>query len=233
MIPGLSKSKPVAQLTSWIVALYLKLVHSTAKLTIINREHFDAAEKSGKGVILVFWHGTLMLAPAVTKETKTPIYMLISAHRDGNIIAEAVRPFGIRFIRGSAANPKKPDRNKNGATATTQMLAALNEGAIVGFTPDGPRGPAEKVQPGVIRLAQFSGATIIPGGLSASRGKRLGSWDRFFVAWPFAKITAVAGQPLTVPAEIDAEGVEKLRITLENNLKAANARANALGQPQD
>ena len=228
MFNRLIKSQFAANIASIAVSWYLRLVHATCRISIVDRTHFDDALALGNGVIIVFWHGRLMMAPSLCKHTERPIYMLVSANRDGEIITQACRSFDIQFIRGSAANPKKRTRNKNGAAATTQMIAALETGSIVGFTPDGPRGPGEKVQAGVIRLAQMTGAPIVPCGLAGGGGRTLASWDRFFLIAPFAKIAATSGPALSVPKEIGDEDIEKLRISLENSLAAATADAEAV-----
>lgn len=219
------RSAPVMRLASWMIGLYIRLVDATSRWTIIGREHVTAAETAGKGVILAFWHGRLLMAAAIRRETDRPVYMLISAHRDGEVIARGVSGFGVNFIRGSAANPDKPGKDKSGASAITQMLAALETGAIVGFTPDGPRGPGKRVKPGVIRLAQMSGAPIIPAAYSVSRARRLSTWDRFLLAGPFSKGYYVAGAPIYVPAEADKDARDALRERVENALRAVTAAA--------
>ncbi|WP_375211125.1 lysophospholipid acyltransferase family protein, partial [Hyphococcus sp.] len=119
-------------------------------------------------------------------------------------------------------------KNKSGASAIAQMAAALRENAIVGFTPDGPRGPGETLKPGVIRLAQMSGAPIIPAAYSVSRGKRLSTWDRFLLAAPFSRGYYVAGAPITVPAEASGETLDRIRADVEAALIAVTREADAL-----
>ena len=227
MFKRLLKSRFAMHAAAGLIGAYIGLVYSTSRWTVEGREHVDAALKDGKGVILAFWHGRLLMAAAIRRETPARVFMLISAHRDGEIIARSVSRFGIEFIRGSAANPKKPEKNKSGASAITQMLAALKEGAIVGFTPDGPRGPGELAKPGVIRLAQMSGAPIIPAAYSVARGKRLSTWDRFLLAAPFSKGYYVAGAPITVPAEASRETLERCRTEVEASLIAVTHDADA------
>lgn len=233
MLKRLLKSPFALRAASAMIGLYIRLVQATSRWTLVGLEHFDAAAAEEKGVVLAFWHGRLLMAAAARRETGRPVYMLISAHRDGEIIARGVAGFGIRFIRGSAANPKKPGRNKSGASAIAQMLAALKEGSVVGFTPDGPKGPAERVKPGVIRLAQMSGAPIIPAASSASRGKRLSTWDGFLLAAPFSKGYYVAGAPIRVPADADAETLERLRQELEAALGAVTDEADSRAGRRD
>jgi hypothetical protein len=212
MLKRLLKSAFVLHLASLLVGAYIRLVYATSRWTVIGRDHVGAA---GGGAILAFWHGRLLMGAALRRQTGRRVFMLISAHRDGEIIARGVSGFGVEFIRGSAANPDKPGKNKSGASAIAQMIAALQDGALVGFTPDGPRGPGERVKPGIIRLAQMSGAPIIPAAYSINRGKHLSSWDRFLLAAPFAKGYYVAGAPIHVPADADADKREALRQELE------------------
>jgi lysophospholipid acyltransferase (LPLAT)-like uncharacterized protein len=215
MFKNILRSAFAMRLAASLIGAYIRLVYATSRWTVIGREHMDAAEAAGHGVILAFWHGRLLMAAAIRRETGRRVYMLISAHRDGEIIARGVSGFGIEFIRGSAANPNKPGKEKSGASAIAQMIAALKTGAIVGFTPDGPRGPGERAKPGVIRLAQMSGAPIIPAAYSVNRGKHLSSWDRFLLAAPFSKGYYVAGAPIHVPAGADSDMREALRLKLE------------------
>ncbi len=228
MLRSLRKSQAVASLTALLGALYLRLLDATSSKTIVGREKFDEARARGCGVILTFWHGRLMLAPFVRRKTDAEVNMLISSHRDGEMIAKAVSGFGIKFIRGSSANLNKPGKPKHGATAVAQMLDALARGEVVAITPDGPRGPAETFQAGAVRLAQRSGAVIIPAGASSSRGRRLNSWDRFLLATPFARLVYVAGDPLTVAADTDAETIERIRLELQARLSDATKAADEI-----
>ena len=215
MLKKFLKSAFVLHAASALIGAYIRLVYATSRWTVIGREHVDAAQG---GAILAFWHGRLLMGAAIRRQTGRQVYMLISAHRDGEIIARGVSGFGVEYIRGSAANPNKPGKNKSGASAIAQMIAALEDGAIVGFTPDGPRGPGERAKPGIVRLAQLSGAPIIPAAYSISRGKHLSSWDRFLLAAPFSRGYYVAGAPIRVPADADAEQREAVRASLENAL---------------
>ncbi len=211
--------------SSRFIAAYIRLVQRTSSWRIVGREHFAALEKQERGYILAFWHENLLMAATVRSETPRRVFMLISTHRDGEIIANAVAPFGVEFIRGSAANPKKRFKEKSGAPALAQMIAALRDGHIVGMTPDGPRGPRRKAQVGVIRLSQMSGAPILPGAYATSRGARLKTWDRFWLAAPFSRGAFAVGAPLPPPGP-DAD-LDEARAALEAALNRAAAEAEA------
>lgn len=228
MVKSFTKSNAFAALAAGAGRLYLRLLGATSSQTIIGRDKFDEARAYGRGVIVTFWHSRLMLAPFMRQETDADINMLISTHRDGALIANAVKGFGINFIRGSSANLRKPGKMKQGAPAVAHMLAALKRGEVVAITPDGPRGPAEVFQPGAIRLAQRSGAPILLVGAAATCGRRMNSWDRFFLPLPFARFVYLTGAPIIVPADADADAVERLRAEAQSRLIEATQKADEM-----
>lgn len=225
MLKSFMKSQLAASLLSMLIAAYLDLVRRTSKITIVDRGHYDDALAEKRGVILAFWHGRLMMAPFVRDETDAKVYMLVSQHRDGEIITKGTRKFGVSFIRGSAANPSKPDKSKHGASAVAQIVGALKAGDVVGITPDGPRGPRNKVQRGIVKIAQYSGAPIIPVGASTTRGKFFKSWDCFLAALPFSRLIYVVGPPIRVAPELDENSMAVTRQSIEDAIIAETMRA--------
>ena len=203
------------------IALYIRLVDLTSRRDFVGREHADALIASRKGFILAFWHARLLMGPIIRRETHRPVAMLISAHRDGELIAAAVRGFGIDMIRGSAADPKKPEKNKSGALAVAAMAEALERGVIVGMTPDGPRGPAEVAKIGAVRLAAMTGAPILPAGYAARGAMRLDTWDRFVLTAPFSRMAFAARPAIHVERNADAGALEAARLRLEDAIKGA------------
>ena len=215
------RSRFAARIASSAISSYIRFVTATSSKEFIGREHADALLAGEKGFILAFWHSRLLMGPAIRGESKKRVFMLISTHRDGEIIANAVKGFGVELIRGSAANPKKPEKNKSGAPAVADMIAAIEEGAIVGMTPDGPRGPAETAKIGAVKLAAYTGAPILPAAYSSSRGPRLATWDRFLLAAPFSRLAFAVRPPIHVERGADASALATARMALEAELTAA------------
>jgi len=60
--------------------------------------------------------------------------------------------FGFDVVRGSSS--------RMGATALLELSEILASGRDVFLTPDGPRGPAYQLGPGIIFLAQKTGAPV-------------------------------------------------------------------------
>lgn len=205
----ISRSTPVRLFVCWLAALYIRFVWLTGRWTRVGEENFRKTFEAGPA-ILCFWHGRLLMAPYTWQQRHPPFRMLISAHRDGELIANTVRHFGIDWLKGSTS--------KGGAGALRAMVKALRAGEWVGITPDGPRGPRMRVSDGIVSLAKLSGVPILPVTYGIERGKVLGSWDRFLAALPFSRGVLVWGEPLHVPRDAGDEELAVLRRELEARL---------------
>jgi lysophospholipid acyltransferase (LPLAT)-like uncharacterized protein len=174
------------------------------------RHHGDARlrewEQRGDHFILAFWHRHLLLMPYAYRGRR--ISVLVSQSRDGELIASTVARLGIDAARGSSS--------RGGVAGLRTLIRKAEEGWDIAFTPDGPRGPASEVQPGVILAAAATGLPIQPVAIAATRAKRLRSWDRFLVPLPLSTVHFVYGEPLTVPRRGDpAEGAAELKRRLD------------------
>jgi len=168
------------------------------------------------GVIFCTWHNRLALAMAANGEfvrEKWPsagLCAMISASKDGGFLASLVEPFGVVPIRGSTS--------RRGAQALLEATSWMEKGYSIAITPDGPRGPAYKVQEGVISLAQLTGRPIIPMSNYVSWKISMKSWDRFQIPLPFAACEMRFGQPFWVPRETTAEARAQLCLDLEKKM---------------
>lgn len=211
----IAKSTPVRLFVCWLAALYIRFVWVTSRWKMVGKDHLDDTFTNGPA-ILCFWHGRLLMAP-YTWQKPHPFRMLISAHRDGELIANTVAHFNIDWVKGSTS--------KGGAGALRSMVKALRSGEWVGITPDGPRGPRMRVSDGIVSLAKLSGVPILPVTYGIRRGKVLGSWDRFLAAFPFSSGVLIWGEPLNVPRDADEDELAKIREELENRLNAITREA--------
>ena len=137
---------------------------------------------------------------------------MVSASRDGGVVARILEHFGIQPVRGSTS--------RRGPQALRELVTAAEEGYDLSITPDGPRGPRYEVQEGVIALAQLTGLPIVPVSYSLGWKYRPKSWDRFLVPIPFSRCHVCVGKPLRVTRQATEEEREALRLELENRLKA-------------
>ena len=203
----------------WAGAQYIRFVRASGPWQTMGAETPERYWREGKGFILAFWHGRLLMMAHCWRRS-VPMHMLISQHRDGEFIAETIRHFGLGTVRGST--------KKGGGAALRTMVRALKAGECVGITPDGPRGPRMRAGIGAISLARLSGAPIIPAAYAASRRTLLSSWDRFVLALPFSRGVILWGEPITVPREADAAAEEAARAALEAQLNALTEKADRL-----
>jgi lysophospholipid acyltransferase (LPLAT)-like uncharacterized protein len=199
-----------------LIAAYIRFVHATGRWTVEGGDIPKRLHEAGQPFILAFWHGRLLMMP-MAWDPRQPIHMLISAHRDGRIIADAVKHFGIRSVAGSTS--------RGGAGALRAMLRTLRSGACVGITPDGPRGPAMQASLGTVAAARLAGAPVVPLSYGVSRRWVLGTWDGFQVALPFCRGVFVWGEPITVPPEADEAALESFRLMVEERLTALGEHA--------
>ncbi|MCF8466770.1 MAG: lysophospholipid acyltransferase family protein [Sneathiella sp.] len=217
-IKKILKSDGAKALISFVAAGYIWLVYRTSRWQVINGEAPHALMTAGKPFILAFWHGRLLMMP-ISVQRKTRVNVMISHHGDGEIIARTIKHWGQHSIRGSAT--------KGAAAAIKQMLKVLRKGEVAVITPDGPRGPRMRAQDGVVRLAAMSGMPVFPVSFSTTRGKILGSWDRFFVAAPFSRGVVTWGDAIHVPKRDEGGAFEIARNEIEDSLIAITQAADA------
>lgn len=179
------------RLGPWLI----RLLGRTWRIRWVGEEHYDACRADGGNVIHAFWHGRLL---ALTfSHRNRAIQILISRHRDGEIIRRITGSLGFGSVRGSTG--------KGGARAILQMVKKGRAGFDLAITPDGPKGPREKAQGGLLLIAQRSGLPILPLSAASSKGRILNSWDRFRIPAPFSRVIIGYGPPIRVPADIPPE----------------------------
>ncbi len=172
------------------------LLARTWRYRLVHRERAQALYDARRPFIFALWHNRIL--PLLYLHRDEGMVLLISRHRDGGYLATLAERLGYRFVRGST--------QRGGEVGLLGVVRALRAGSVVAVTPDGPRGPAERVKPGVVAAAQHAGVPIIPATARLSRTWSLSSWDRFRIPKPFATIEVVYGIPLEV-----SSGKEGLR----------------------
>jgi lysophospholipid acyltransferase (LPLAT)-like uncharacterized protein len=204
------------RLLCWAIHLYIRLVYATNRWIVEGGERPIRLRQEGRSFILAFWHGRLMMIPMAWQRL-APMHMLISAHRDGRIIADAVTYFGVESIPGST--------RRGGSAALRTMLKRLDAGECVGITPDGPRGPPTIASSGIVNVARLAGVPIVPVVFATSRRRVLRSWDRFHLALPFGRGVFLWGEPIAVAPDLDAAGLERARLLVESRMNEMAAEA--------
>jgi lysophospholipid acyltransferase (LPLAT)-like uncharacterized protein len=202
-------------LMCFLAANYIRFVYYTSRIRMDMDENAKAYLASKQAAVFAFWHGRMLMIPPIHPPGRK-MHVLISTHRDGEMIARTMHHFGFSTVRGSTT--------RGGATAAMQAVKALLAGDSVAVTPDGPRGPVMKVQQGVLSIAEMSGVPVLAVTYACTRHKRMRSWDRFMVALPFGTIHYAVGAPM-MGAKPELLENEMLRLTREVDEKAGIAEA--------
>lgn len=168
--------------------------------------------------IFAIWHNRLALSLILYRRhvarcgSRRRLAALVSASRDGGLLARVLELFDVVGIRGSSS--------RRGAAAVRELVSAAAAGCDLAVTPDGPRGPRYEPHPGVIALAQLTGLPIVPVSFRLGWKWTLRSWDRFQIPLPFSRCEVVFGQPITVPQQAGEAVREEIRVLLRERLLA-------------
>jgi len=167
--------------------------------------------------LYALWHGDLWHAAYAMRRQETSV--LVSTHRDGELIARVISLLGYGLVRGSST--------RGGAQALREIArVARDDRGDLGFTIDGPKGPARRTKDGILYAASRSGLPIVPIGVWVDRAWRARSWDRLRIGKPFARVAVVLGDELRIPAEVDhRELLPRYGPLLEAGMAAAESRA--------
>jgi lysophospholipid acyltransferase (LPLAT)-like uncharacterized protein len=166
------------------------MIARTWRVRVINPSALDNLRAAKRPFIFSLWHGQLL--PLLWHHREEGVVLLISEHKDGEMVARAAQSLGYALVRGSTT--------RGGDRALISVIRELQAGREVAITPDGPRGPALKYAPGALIAAQRSGAAILPVVAVADKAWRLRSWDQFMIPKPFARVTVAYGDPAAVHA---------------------------------
>ena len=163
----------------YIGLLIVKIISSTYTIRIVGPEIEKNILKKKQVPIYASWHQRFF--PGITLfAVRKPIAIMISQSRDGELISGIVNRLGWRPVRGSSS--------RGGRDALREIKTLVHKGYKVGHIVDGPRGPLGIVKPGLLLIAQISGAPIIPTITSAERKWVFNSWDRFVIPKPFSRV---------------------------------------------
>ena len=179
------RTRLTIRLGGWL----LKVLGATWRVRVYGGDAYHARNLAGEHVVLVLWHGQIL---ACTYAHQTPTAVIVSEHRDGEIIARILETLGFDAVRGSSS--------RGGARALLEAAAVLERGMDIAITPDGPRGPRHSYAPGAVTLAFRAGVPVVSITSHVDRVWRLRSWDAFEIPKPFARVTVAYSEPRRVQA---------------------------------
>ena len=201
-IIGGKKERYIGVLIGFFVHYYSKLlrfqIHSAPSID------FDS-----QTYIFTFWHNRTLVAPELFQRmtSSAKLTCLTSPSRDGTIIESMMALYGIESVRGSSS--------RRGKQAMIEMIKTLRSGSSLAITPDGPRGPRYKMDPGLIKLAAKTQTLVVPAQIEYSTYWELKTWDKFRIPKPFSTVTLKMHEPILLPKSLSDEGVLEMKAQFE------------------
>lgn len=144
-------------------AFLIRVLGRVLRIESVGHDYVEQRSREDRAVIIAFWHGRQLMMPLAYRGKEA--HILISRHRDGELMQRIVARFGFHAVRGSST--------RGGSTALRSMIRLGRGGKDLVVTPDGPKGPREVVQMGVIHLARATGLPIVPLAFGCSKKKSL------------------------------------------------------------
>jgi len=208
-VRGDRKSEFIGTLAGWAMKCWAK----TLRYEVIDHCGVTHPENALDPVIFALWHNRIFTFPPVWYRTggnQRQSVVLTSASKDGAILSSAMAVFGLGAVRGSSS--------RRAVAALIGMKRALKEGFDICITPDGPRGPRYGFNAGVIKLAESSGAPIIPIHARYASAWRLKTWDRLVIPKPFSRVTITFDKLMAIPPRLSESDFELHRQALQDIL---------------
>jgi lysophospholipid acyltransferase (LPLAT)-like uncharacterized protein len=175
-------------------------------------------DRKDQPLILAVWHNRLPLSLILyrqyvrLKQRPHRMAAIVSASKDGGIVARILQHFGVQPVRGSSS--------RRGPQALLELTTWAERGYDLAITPDGPRGPCYVVQIGAVALAHLTGQPIVPASYHLGWKIRLNSWDRFQIPLPFSRVIINVGQPIEIPRDASDSELQALRLQLEERMRS-------------
>lgn len=181
---------------------------ATVSFSVRGESHYRELWAEGEPCIFVLWHGRLL--PLTYLHRNQGIATMASRSEDGEYIARILRRWGCRPVRGSSS--------RGGDAALRELVRHARDGHSLAFTPDGPRGPRQRMKPGALVAARLTGLPIVPMAAGTDRAWWFESWDRFLVPKPFARVRVRYGPPRRIARDASDAEIEAHAGALESEL---------------
>lgn len=176
---------------AWLGAWLVRLLGPTWRISLVNDELLRRNRETGQPMVFSLWHGHLLTL--LYHHRREGVTVMISEHGDGEIIARIAERLGFHTVRGSTS--------RGAARALLEASRVVEDGRDLAVTPDGPRGPARMVAPGVAIVAHRAHAPVVAALVHARSAWRLSTWDRFEIPKPFSRVRIAYGQAFIEAAE--------------------------------
>jgi len=209
---------------SYFIYFYLFLVFKTSKKNFIGFENLDKLIVNKDGIVFAMWHNRLMMIPFIARRIKKKynkhnLMTLASRHGDGKIVGKVMERFGMISILGSTKDKKNSSRGIE-FSSLRKIIDGLKNGYALGMTPDGPRGPNQKINGELLNIVKLTNSKLIVISYSCSNFITVNkSWDKFKIPLPFSKLVFyVDDKCFEIPHDIDDNAKRILHDEIENRI---------------
>jgi lysophospholipid acyltransferase (LPLAT)-like uncharacterized protein len=196
---------------------YALLVSRTSRYVVRGKEHFEEIWAEGQPVIFAAWHGMSMMGLCYFFRfySNHRYAALVPADQRGNTLGTWFRLLGMEpyFVDHYSTSLRQ-------ARGVVHLVRAVRRGASTFINPDGPDGPPYVVKPGVVYIAQKTGARLLPGAAFTATKYTVKRWDRYSVPLPFSRIAIVVGEPVPAPRDGDPEAIAQTLAEAINQVTA-------------
>jgi lysophospholipid acyltransferase (LPLAT)-like uncharacterized protein len=200
---------------NYVLFQLVNILCKTLSINFVNSKAIDELEKQNKNFILGFWHGTMLL-PWYLNRNKN-FAGLTSKSKDGDLLAKILKKWNYKVLRGSSS--------EGGEVALGLMIDFAKNGYSVAVTPDGPKGPPQKLKPGAVVSAKKARLPLILVGIGFKKKRYLKSWDRFQIPKFFTRANVYYSNPVYVPENSNREEISKIIEECEKKLNELQSEA--------
>jgi len=224
------RNPTVQAILGWVLATYIALIRRTVRWRHEDLDKVLPYVESDIGVINLVWHSRIPIWGFLAElwARKPRKQCLVSPSADGEFLALALVRMGYPSIRMSSAKKGDATKARQAVAGFREAIKAVDEGAVLLVTPDGPRGPNEVMALGALQIAKRTGAPVFLTGIAASPHILLNTWDKVMLAAPFGRGVVTWDGPYYIPADADEAAIAQLGQDWSRALSAVARKAEAL-----
>lgn len=197
--------------------LYYAITALCKSLKIIKQNYqvIDNLNSKNQNYVLAFWHGTMMLPWYLHGASN--FAALTSKSKDGDLLAKILKKWKYKVVRGSSST--------GGDVALGIMVDYAKNNYSIAITPDGPRGPRQKLKAGAIITAKKTEIPVVLAGVAFKRKKILSNWDKFEIPYFFTTAKVIYSGPVYVDSNLSYEETSTVILKCEEDLNKLQQQA--------